>query len=356
MPHSRSFPQWFMGLILSAIVIVIIAAASLNLFLKSVFENMPQHAMLVELGQIEERARSQKILSTGTLFNDNQSVIRSLVSAPIESLFVHTGERIEQGAIAIELDAHAARAQLDATKAALKYAQYRFEQDNLLFKDGALPEVRLRESFYNLSKAQSFVAEAEERLQHYQIQAPQSGIIGHLEWLKGDTVLASETIMSIFDPRCTRLKTALPAALHNYIKPGQKVTARALSGEIFDATIDKVAPELSEPAQRFWVEAALDSTIALPPGSVVNITFHIPQENSTLIVPISALDVNPLGPIIWVAKKDGDKLYAEPYPCQVLASQEEVVTIAHPSLKADMQIVLVGQFKLRPGQEIVGHV
>lgn len=275
MPHSRSFPRWFMGLSLSAIAIVIIAAASLNLFLKSLFQNMPQHAVLVELGHIEEQIGHSKFISTGFLFNDNQSVIRSLVSAPIESLLVRTGDWIEKGALAIELDAHSAKAQLDAAKAALQYAQYRFEQDNLLFKDGALPEVRLRESFYNLSKAQALVAEAEDRVDDYQIKAPQAGIVGHLSWLKGDTILASEIVMSIFDPHCTRLKTALPATLHDSIKSGHKVIVTLSNGTKCVATVDKVAPELSEPAQRFWVEAALDTKVDLPPGSIVSLTFHI---------------------------------------------------------------------------------
>lgn len=354
--QSRSFARWFMIITLTAISAVIIAAIGLNLFLQSLFENMTPPAVIVKTELLEQGVWERELTSQASLFNAQQTTIRSLVSAPLEKLHVQMGEQVKKGDLMIELDSRSAQAHLDAAQAALQYARYRFEQDTLLFKDGALAEVRWQESFYQLNQARSQVADAYDRLDDYQIRAPQDGIVGHINWLHKDTIMAGEPLLTLFDGATTRLKATLPASEHAVIKPGQKVVATLLSGQRVAATIDKVAPALSEPSQRFWVEAALETPLALPPATTVTLSLVVRNDEPVLIAPSSALDVNALGPIVWVVREDGAQWYADPIPCKILGSHQGRIAIAHPSLKPGMRLVTLGQFKLRPGQEIKEYV
>jgi RND family efflux transporter MFP subunit len=226
----------------------------------------------------------------------------------------------------------------------------------VLFKDGALPEISFQESFSNVSQALSNKAAAQERLDDYRIKAPHDGVIGYIKWLGHDTILAGEEVLHLSSPTSNRLRASLSARSHAELKSGQKLTIDLPHGGALSATIDKIAPDLSAPQQRFFIEAALEEPLALPPGTEVAISLELPPNNTVLIVPADALDVNPLGPVVWVITETNEHFYAHPYPCQIISYSGTEVAITHPKLQAGEKVVILGGFKLIAGQEVIPYV
>jgi hypothetical protein len=124
------------------------------------------------------------------------------------------------------------------------------------------------------------------------LTAPIEGVITKIHRFPGDTnavVAAGEPIMTITAPRPDRIIAFLRQPLTFDPKPGMKVTIRprARSRKTFDATIDKVSPQLAPirgallPPGQTRVELGLPiiiekipAELALYAGEIVDLTIH----------------------------------------------------------------------------------
>lgn len=353
MSHSTLFPRRFMLISLTVLIVLAAAAVGFNLYLKSLFKHMHRPGVPVETALVEQRRWSDKITTTASLFNREQNLIRSLVSAPIQGIYAQMGDLVEEGQLLMSLDPRSAQAALFEAKAHLNYAQYRFEQDQILFSDGALPEVNFQQSSYSLSQAYSHLSQAQDYLDDFQIRAPRRGIVGYSSWTLGDTVLLGDALVELWEPQSQRLRCSLGSAFHNLLPQGLNITVKPHGATPFSATIDQVAPALSAPQQRFWIEAVLDTPVSLPPGTEVAVEMSIERAEEVLVVPFAALDSNALGPLIWVVhERDEGGFYASAYPVSIIGIEGGVVAIAHSELQKGDTVIILGQFKLRPGQEV----
>ncbi len=158
------------------------------------------------------------------------------VDGEVSSLHVQVGDRVQKGAILIQLDeAHltadleAAKAEMVWKKAVLEEATRNWERDNILYEEGSLSQVELDLSYIEQLRAESEYRRSaahhvtrESRLRYSRIIAPQSGVVLNVNVYPGDRI---------------NLQRAERPAL---VLGSEKAVVRAL------LTTDIVAPEVGD--------------------------------------------------------------------------------------------------------------
>jgi RND family efflux transporter MFP subunit len=165
-----------------------------------------------------QTAKAEKIDDTteyvATLKSRDSAVVMPQVEGIITQIYVHSGERVADGAPLMQIDPekqqatvqsqeHAQAAQL----AQLKWAQQNYERVNGLASAGVVSRQDLDQARATLDAAQAQlhsldaqVNEQQVQLHYYRVVAPRAGIVGDVPVRVGDRVLTTTTLSTVDRP------------------------------------------------------------------------------------------------------------------------------------------------------------
>lgn len=174
----------------------------------------PPQAMPVKV----QTAKAEKIDDTteyvATLKSRDSAVVMPQVEGIITQIFVHSGERVVDGAPLMQIDPtkqqatvqseeHAKAAQL----AQLKWAQQNYDRVSGLANAGVVSRQDLDQARATLDAAQSQlrsldaqVNEQQVQLHYYRVVAPRAGIVGDVPVRVGDRVVTTTTLTTVDRP------------------------------------------------------------------------------------------------------------------------------------------------------------
>jgi membrane fusion protein, multidrug efflux system len=164
------------------------------------------------------------------------TTVSAQVAGAVSAVHVKAGDRVKAGQALLRLDARAAQqgltgtqAQVEAAQAALKVATQELERQERLLAQKYISQAahdKARSQFEaaqaQLKAAQANTQVAQTQLGFYTVQAPYDGIVSEVPVSLGDMAMPGRPLVTVHDPRAMRISAAVPQALLDSVRLGQK--------------------------------------------------------------------------------------------------------------------------------------
>ena len=309
----------------------------------------------------------------GSVTAERNARLSVAVGGLVAALKVDTGDRVEAGALLLELDPELARLRHDAALARAAQASIRsadasrrLQEARLLLPQRGIAETAVRDLEAGLAEAEVVgeQAQAEAALQEallvrHSLRAPFAGVISSRMTDLGEWLDPGEPVFELVGIDGLRLDFAVPEDHLASLHPGAAVSfvPGARLSERYTGLIDSVVP-VAEPGARTFllrVQPDADAAPALLPGMSVTALLQLATGRSGVTVPRDAILRYPDGRVVvWsVAESAGGAAIAVENVVDTGLSFGGRIEI-RSGLAAGSQVVVRGNEALQPGQTVAG--
>jgi RND family efflux transporter MFP subunit len=221
-------------------------------------------------------AIAQKVDDTtdyvATLKSRDSAVVMPQVEGIVTQIFVHSGERVADGAPIMQIDPAKQQAtvksQQDARAAQLaqvKWARQNYDRVNGLSNAGVVSKQDLDLARATLDAAQAQlhsldaqVSEQQVQLHYYQVVAPRAGIIGDVPVRVGDRVVTTTTLTTVDRPGSLEAYIYIPVEKSAQLKMNLPVQIVDASGTLLASSrVTFISPQVDNSTQTVLVKATI---------------------------------------------------------------------------------------------------
>lgn len=289
----------------------------------------------------------------------NESVIITpQVSERITRIRFTEGQRVEKGALLVELDAAQEQAELRSAEATLAEAESAYERAKRLEKRSALSEATLQERLAAVKNARARKETAEAAIAERRIIAPFAGVTGLREMSEGAVASPGDMIAALDDISVIRTDFNVPSVHLSVLKPGLTVKAKtdAFPEKTFTGKVHTVNTRVDPLTRSVTVRADFNNADGmLKPGLLMTV-FLEKNPRRALTVPEEALILTGKQAFVYVPETQEGKTVAVKKEVQVGGRALGETEILAGLQKGDT-VIHHGTVKLRDGAEIaVGAV
>lgn len=251
------------------------------------------------------------------------------VSSFVQKLYVDVGSEVHEGEVLAVMEAPELNSQLEAAKSRIEsmnalYLASKSNYDKMYqtsLTPGTIAQNDLDQALAhqnsdlaNLEAAKSTYKEVEDTKNYLVMKAPFSGVISARNVNTGAFVGPAGTgsaqpMFVLQQQSLLRLEISVPEVYTSYVNSRGNVsfTVKALPNEKFTAQVKRLAGAIDNRLRSQHIEMDVhNDDKKLLPGMVAEVTVPLPGQDSTLIVPKSALINSMLG--LFVIKVDGNKV------------------------------------------------
>jgi len=223
-----------------------------------------------------QTAKSEKVDDStdyvATLKSRDSAVVMPQVEGIITKIFVHSGERVNDGAPMVQIDPakqqatvnsqeHARTAQL----AQLTWAKQNYERVSGLANAGVVSRQDLDQARATLDAAEAQlhsldaqVSEQQVQLHYYQVVAPRAGIVGDVPVRVGDRVITTTVLTTVDRPGSLEAYIYIPIEKSAQIKMNLPVQIVAGEGNLLASSrITFISPQVDNSTQTILAKAEI---------------------------------------------------------------------------------------------------
>ncbi len=242
---------------------------------------------------------------------------QSMIGAPLDGVVVEmhvaAGMRVARGTPVASIrspDGAAARAELDAARAALEQAEAADGRDASLFEQGAVSRQQLEVTRAATLKAQADLRSAEGRLAAMgspsvtgivQVRSPIAGNVMRISTAPGAVLDEGLEIAVIVDASRTELVFDAPPISAGTIVVGSHIEGRGASGVVIEGEVVGVAPGIAGAGAIVRARIIGD---APPPGTIISGRIA-GGTGDVLTVPSEAVQTVNGRPVVFVVESEG---------------------------------------------------
>lgn len=139
---------------------------------------------------------------------------------------------------------------------------------------------------------------------NYQLLSPINGVVTQKLISQGETINPGQLLFVISDPTSVKIQFYVDAIVLPSLSISMPLTFQNADGQPFNAKITALSSTADANTKRYLVEAEPDNyNLGFSPGSITNVSLMVeatPEDNSNILLPISAVGVSPNGSSIFV--------------------------------------------------------
>jgi membrane fusion protein (multidrug efflux system) len=271
------------------------------------------------------------------------------------------GTRVKKGDVLVQLDVSSEEAQLRSAEADAELARVAEERARNLRKDNVISQSEFDTADATFKQKVAQVDNMRAIIAKKTIRAPFDGEAGIRQVNPGQMVPAGQQIVSLqaLDPIFVNF--ALPQQRLSELKEGLvvRVTTDAVPGHQFKGKLTAINSQVDEVTRNIQVQATLENKKRLlQPGMFVTATVILPQEQTTIVIPATAISYAPFGDSVFVIEKKHDEktkkdgLVLRQQFIRTGETRGDFVAVTE-GLKPGEQVASTGVFKLRNGASVV---
>ena len=271
------------------------------------------------------------------------------------------GTRVKKGDVLVQLDVSSEEAQLRSAQADAELARVAEERARNLRKDNVISQSEFDTADATFKQKVAQVDNMRAIIAKKTIRAPFDGEAGIRQVNPGQMVPAGQQIVSLqaLDPIFVNF--ALPQQRLSELKEGLviRVTTDAVPGHQFKGKLTAINSQVDEVTRNIQVQATLENKERLlQPGMFVTATVILPQEQTTIVIPATAISYAPFGDSVFVIEKKHDEktkqdgLVLRQQFIRTGETRGDFVAVTQ-GLKPGEQVASTGVFKLRNGASVV---
>lgn len=335
----------------------------------------PAPPVPIVAGTVTQRDVPIYLTGVGTVIAYNTDIVRAQIQGQITSINFTEGQRVHAGDLLAQIDPRPYQALIDQYAANLERDQAQLANaranqtrySQLGDKGWATPQlVETQNAQVNQLQAaikadQALIDAANVQLSFTRLTSPIEGVVGIRQIDVGNIISPSNTnglcVVTQLDP--ISLIFTLPETVLPQIQQQQRETKVPLSVLAYnqdntirlgEGQLGLVNNEILQTTGSIQLKANFaNKENGLWPGELVNARLLLNTRHNGLTVPASVVQQGPNGPYAYVVNSDGTVSLRQIKVAQVSDGQ----ALIDSGLKADEQVVVDGQYKLRPGTHVV---
>ncbi len=270
------------------------------------------------------------------------------------------GSMVKAGDLLVQQDTAAEEAELRSAEATVGLTRLTFERARRLLAEGTFSQAEYDKADAEYKQALAQIDNIRAVIAKKTIRAPFGGLLGIRLVNLGQMLSPADEIVSLqaLDPIFANF--SLPQQQFPRIRPGLavRVETDALPGEIIKGKITAINPQVETATRNIMVQATIpNGNQHLRPGMFVNVTVLLPEHDTTLVIPATAVLNAPYSDSVFIVENDASDKKSP--PGTVVRQQfvklgerrgDFIAVIA--GLKEGETVVSTGVFKLRNRQAV----
>ena len=290
------------------VVLVVGGLVGFNLFrdqaIEQFFANMPRPAVTVSTATVEPTTWTPGITAIGTV-NAARGVDLSVEAAGIvKEIAFSANDKVEAGAVLLQLDDAVQRADLDASKTQAALDRQTLDRAVELQKRGVGSEVTVEGARAAAENSALQVAKLQAVLDQRQLRAPFGGTIGIPQIEAGQYLAPGTVVATLQDLSTLRADFVVPEQELALIKIGQPVRFGLSENDLpFTGSITGIEPRVDPTTRLVSVRAEVSNPDGtLSPGQFVQVRVELPPEDGVLAIMQTALVTSLYGDYVYVVR------------------------------------------------------
>lgn len=282
----------------------------------------------------------------------------------VKDILFQANQKVEAGAVLVQLDDAVERADLDASKAQAALDRTALTRAIELQRRGVGSEVTLDTARATESASASQLNKLQAVLDQKQLKAPFAGTVGIPKIDLGQYLAPGTAVVTLQDLETMRVDFTVPEQQLPLVKIGQLVRLGVGDKDMpFAGTIRGINPKIDPASRLVTVRAEVDNTEGkLSPGQFVQVRVELPEENNVMALPQTALTSSLYGDFIFVVRPADAKAEAKPAetgaaaPVAKEGDAKPAADPAKPAAEEAKPALVLSQVFVTPGRRNGGIV
>jgi len=367
-PRTSAPPKSSRGAVFKVVVgligvFLIVAGIKASQIMKliSTGKAMVPPPMTVTSAKVEKADWQPTLTAVGSIAPVQGATISAELPGMVSEIGFESGKPVKQGDVLLKLDASAEQAQMRSAEADAALAKSDFDRARDLAARKVISQAELDGAAAKFTQRKAAVDNMQSVINKKEIRAPFDGMAGIRAVNPGQMVQVGQNLVTLQALDRVFADFSLPQQQLNEVKTGLavKVTTDAIEGRQFDGTLTAVNSAIDAATRNVSLQATLENADhALRAGMFARVKVLLPQTNTTLYIPATAVSYAPYGNSVYVIeKKQGEKtkkdaLLLRQQFIRTGETRGDFVAVTN-GLKEGDEIVSTGVFKLRNGMDVV---
>lgn len=308
-----------------------------------------------------QQADWQPTLSAvGSISPVQGATISAELAGRVAEINFDSGAQVQEGQPLLKLDTGAEEAQLRAAQADAELAKAELDRSQNLAKGNVISKAEFDTARAKYDAAKAAVDNMQAVIAKKAIRAPFTGTAGIRYVNPGQMVAVGDKLVSLQTLDRVFVDFSLPQNDLPKVSTGLEVHVRtdALPGREFKGMLNAINPGVDAATRSVQMQASLENKDhALRPGMFAKIEVLLPQKNTTLFIPATAVSYAPFGDSVFIIEKKQNQETKK----EELALRQQFIRLGEArgdfvavteGLKKGQMIVSTGAFKLRNGMDV----
>ena len=277
--------------LLLGVVLLVAVVVYLNLPGEEAVGQQGPRATPVKTAMVKTQTFPITIESLGTAIANESVSITAQVTETIKQINFEDGDKVQRGALLVQLNNAEERARVAELKANINEAKRQFSRIADLRQSNATSEQLLDEQQARVKALEAQLDIANAQLRDLEVRAPFSGLLGNREISMGSLVQPATRITTLDDISVVKVDFNIAENHLASVAKGQRITASSIAypGETFEGTISNIDTRLDPVSRSIRVRAVIDNTDErLRPGMLLTVVVE-KRVLETLVLPEKAL-------------------------------------------------------------------
>ena len=314
----------------------------------------------VTSAEVKQADWQPTISAIGSVSPVQGATISAELAGRVSEINFDSGATVEKGQPLLKLDVAGEQAQLRSAQADAALMKSELDRSSNLSKGNVISKAEYDTAKSKYDAAAAMVDNMQAAIDKKEIRAPFAGTAGIRYVNPGQMVAVGDKLVTLQTLDQVFVDFSLPQSDLAKVKVGLEVTLTtdAIPGREFKGRVNATNPSVDEATRSVQVQAQLENKDhALRPGMFAKVDVLLPQKNSTLYVPATAVSYAPFGDSVYVIEKKKDEqtkkdgLVLRQQFIRLGETRGDFVAVTD-GLKKGQQIVGTGAFKLRNGMDV----
>ncbi|MEI6075038.1 MAG: efflux RND transporter periplasmic adaptor subunit [Verrucomicrobiota bacterium] len=305
---------------------------------------------------VSEQTWPEVIPAVGSVSAVQGVTVAPEIGGTIVRINFESGATVAKGDLLVQLDTSSEEAQLRAAEAQVNLAQLNAERNRRLQADKTVAASEIDATEATLKQAQANADLIRAVIAKKNIRAPFAGRLGIRQVNLGEQLAVGQSIVSLQSLSPLFVDFSLPQQELSRLRTG--LTVRAMADaytDVFTGVIAAINPELDTVTRSVRVRAKFANPgELLRAGMFVRVEIVLPDQQSVLAIPITAVLNAPYGDSVFVITPSGTastNFVVQQKFIRTGRSRGDFVRV-ETGLNAGDRVVKAGIFKLRNGMSV----
>ena len=250
------------------------------------FSKAGRKASGVEVFEISKNDVSRIIEIPGTIIPSEEVQLFSEITGRIKKINFKEGQRVQKGALLIQVDTDILSAQRKQLKVQLDLAQKDEGRKKSLLAAKGISTEEYERSFSGLESIQAEIGLIDVQISKGQIRAPFSGRVGLRRVSEGAYISPTSMITTLVKDDDVKIEFSISERYASLVKPGQNVSFQVGgTDKKYSAAVYAFESTISKESRMLTVRAQMKNVANLFPGTFVSIEYNLGQEKDAFMIP-----------------------------------------------------------------------